>query len=1632
MKNLVKGLLLSLVLVLFMSQGVLAQDTFTSNGTGTDYNTAANWTKTGSSGTSTYPGENNTGDIIVINTGHTRTLDANVPFNVASITLNGTGQLQLVSFDITSDGDVTGAGTITVSTGTLDVDGNLGTSTTALATLTCSGASAINVAGDWYVTSFTRSTSTVTFDGSSAQSVGTNNFYNNFTVTKGGGTLTANSNFTVVTQFSLTSGTVEVPSGIEIDLYGSGTIFSRTGGNFSTNSSGQFTFSNNTSTLSTNAAINFPGIKFKNYDGVVPKTLTFSGGQFTVYGDVERGGNHSLALSSATLVYSAGRTLTYSASGSVMTVGVEWPGTNSPYNVTNISSQNVTLNASRTITSGGTISLQQTGGNFIVGSSYTLTVNGTLERKTSGTSGILADGSTYGTVSYATTGSHLIYNAGAATTIGNEWPSSNSPENVVMTLTNDAALSSVGALNRTIIEDLTMNVGTLNLGSGTLTVAGSVTGSEIAGSATINDNTILYLGDGGSGSSETQIISGSLTLNKLTIYKTTGTSDLVQMTGSSSLTFTSGGTITITDGVFDLNGASRLVDRGNISLTVSANGTLNTGGTPLNDLGSLTATSGTIVFDGSARENLPGGETISTVTINNSGGAITTGTLQIGTLNLTSGRLTSSSSNYIHVTSSISGSASGYIYGPLRRTLTASTDYSFPVGKTAYRPAIFNWTNGSPGTDVVEIEYFSSAPGGTAPSGISSISTQGYYKCARISGSTTGGFDITLDLTDSNFNPFNRNKILVQNGSGPVYDFPDNDTYSDPNVTATTDGFPTNDFILAFGEGGTTVTWAGGATGIWNSASNWSGSSVPTSEDDVTIDLSGGVTVTIGSSTAAVCQSLIIGNGADSDVTLVISSTNNPPLSVTNALTVNSEGQITFNASNAFNAGTTTFNTGSIVEYQQGNIPADSYAGLVINGASGTSGASTATESLAKQGTSNFTASHTIGISGTGTYTQSGTGNAAYSGTSGLTTGTGTFAISGGTVSNVDINSTTTTVTGGSFSGTITFSGSAQTIGGATAPSFSTLIVNPSTSVTFNNAVTASTEYNQVGGTAAFNGGVTVSGTMDLDGGTVGGSGAVNLNGSNAEIAGGTFSANVIFGGTATQTVSGGVPASFTNLTINKGSSSIVTFDNAVTTSGTFTNTAGVSVFNGGLVVTGSPFLLSSGSVGGSSIITINSATVTDNGGSFIGTVNLNSSNTSVGGTGSPDFVNLTVTNGATFNTGASVSGILTLSSGIVEMQTYVLTLGPLASTSGSPNDTKYVKGAMAKQTATGSFTFPIGDSNYRPFSINSFTGTLPTVQVEVEDSPAGSCQSPLVRVSEVRYFKIDITSGSVTGGNVTLSYGDDDGVSDVSESGDLVVAMSDDNGSSDNYVSIGGPSSGSVPPPLATITSTSGVGSLSNGNDYYFALGTTTGDNSLPVEMTSFDVKAGYGKVSLSWKTASEVNNAGFYVKRSVEENGNFIQLNSKMIDGVEGGNSSVENSYSYVDNTVEEETTYYYKIVSVDMDGTVHENASGIVSVTTKRVPRVFSLNQNYPNPFNPTTFFNFSVPKEGRISLIVYNALGQEVKRVLDSKQLEVGEYKGVYNWDGTNKYGQTVSSGIYFFRLISHNYSYHKTMKMMFLK
>jgi len=171
-----------------------------------------------------------------------------------------------------------------------------------------------------------------------------------------------------------------------------------------------------------------------------------------------------------------------------------------------------------------------------------------------------------------------------------------------------------------------------------------------------------------------------------------------------------------------------------------------------------------------------------------------------------------------------------------------------------------------------------------------------------------------------------------------------------------------------------------------------------------------------------------------------------------------------------------------------------------------------------------------------------------------------------------------------------------------------------------------------------------------------------------------------------------------------------------------------------------------------------------------------------------------------------------------------------------------------------------------------------------------------------------------------------------------------------------------------------------------------------IPVELTSFTGSVTGNDVNLSWKTATEINNSGFSVERKYE-NSEFSEV--AFVPGF--GTTTELKAYSFTDQNLYN-GVYVYRLKQIDFDGTYSYSGEVEVVVT---VPSEFRLDQNYPNPFNPATKITFSLTVDSRVTLKVFNALGQEVA-LLINKDLTAGSHNYDFNAEGLN-------SGVYFYRI-----------------
>jgi hypothetical protein len=167
----------------------------------------------------------------------------------------------------------------------------------------------------------------------------------------------------------------------------------------------------------------------------------------------------------------------------------------------------------------------------------------------------------------------------------------------------------------------------------------------------------------------------------------------------------------------------------------------------------------------------------------------------------------------------------------------------------------------------------------------------------------------------------------------------------------------------------------------------------------------------------------------------------------------------------------------------------------------------------------------------------------------------------------------------------------------------------------------------------------------------------------------------------------------------------------------------------------------------------------------------------------------------------------------------------------------------------------------------------------------------------------------------------------------------------------------------------------------------------------------SGQQSIALSWKTDEPAT--------STVEYGPTTSYGSSVVD------TAMTLLHSVTINGLQQKTTYNLRITANDKRP-ANATSTANFTVTTGMVqavgsdeqPAAFVLHQNYPNPFNAGTVIGYSLAGQSHVALRVFNSLGEEVRTLIDQQQ-QAGEQVAL--WDGKNLRGETVPSGIYFYRL-----------------
>jgi hypothetical protein len=206
-----------------------------------------------------------------------------------------------------------------------------------------------------------------------------------------------------------------------------------------------------------------------------------------------------------------------------------------------------------------------------------------------------------------------------------------------------------------------------------------------------------------------------------------------------------------------------------------------------------------------------------------------------------------------------------------------------------------------------------------------------------------------------------------------------------------------------------------------------------------------------------------------------------------------------------------------------------------------------------------------------------------------------------------------------------------------------------------------------------------------------------------------------------------------------------------------------------------------------------------------------------------------------------------------------------------------------------------------------------------------------------------------------------------------------------------------------------------------------------LPVELSSFTVSltASYF-VSLAWTTQSETNHLGYNLYRNTSADyANAVQINNQLISS--GTTNGSVTNYRFTDREVENATTYYYWLVSVDLDGAstlfgpIHllvQNPENPNNPPETVIPT--HLKEAFPNPFNPQTTISYYLQDAADVQIEIYNVQGQKL-HVFQNHHNQAGSYQ--VHWDGKDLNGKKVGSGVYYYKMKAGSYTCTKKMSLL---
>lgn len=151
---------------------------------------------------------------------------------------------------------------------------------------------------------------------------------------------------------------------------------------------------------------------------------------------------------------------------------------------------------------------------------------------------------------------------------------------------------------------------------------------------------------------------------------------------------------------------------------------------------------------------------------------------------------------------------------------------------------------------------------------------------------------------------------------------------------------------------------------------------------------------------------------------------------------------------------------------------------------------------------------------------------------------------------------------------------------------------------------------------------------------------------------------------------------------------------------------------------------------------------------------------------------------------------------------------------------------------------------------------------------------------------------------------------------------------------------------------------------------------------------------------------------------------------DEAAGFRGNLDSTFALGDSLVSITGIHYFSFSNYKM---LPRNDNDVIRFSVKvdenpgRAPQTYALEQNYPNPFNPETTIRYQLAQKGRVTIVIFNVLGQKVKTLVDENKA-AGSHRAL--WNGRDDHGVAVPTGMYFYRMQSGEFA--QVRKLLLLK